>query len=170
MFPHTNPRLSWLMLVALCCLPHSSGATPDITVKVDPASVTDSGKYQTDYDDCHQQAMSYDLSKEKAVASASSAATVAGQTGGTWGKLSDAIFGPGLRISQIILGGLVGAGLVEAKETAGRQSLLGQCLESRGYKPTYKKTDPMYVAPATVAPTGVDEAPAAAAATTTASP
>jgi hypothetical protein len=159
MFPHTGPRPFLLSLVALCCLPHSSWATPNITVQVDPASVTDSEKYQTDYDDCHHQAMSYDLSKEKAVAGASSAATVAGQTGTPGAKLFYAFFPAWLRGSQIMLGGLVGAGLVEAKETAGRQSLLGQCLESRGYRPTYKKTDPVYVPPATVAPTDVDAAP-----------
>jgi len=105
-------------------------------VVVDPRSISSEAKYRIDMSECHQIALSYDLSKETtqnaAVAGAAGGVAVAGVAT----AIAGAVFAPAVPfIAAGALGaGTLGGGLTKSGETASREKIFAACLSDRGYR------------------------------------
>ena len=110
--------------------------TTNLQVVVDPASVVDKAKYDTDATQCIELAKKYDLSGQ-AAGNAAIAATAAGVGSAAIATaVAGAVFAPA--IPFILLGTLLGGGAagdkINKKELAAREKILADCLKDRGYK------------------------------------
>lgn len=105
-------------------------------VAVDPVSITDQTKYQTDMAECRKVAETYDLTGTTVttgvIAGAAGGATVAGVAMAVAGGL----FPPAIPfiLAGAAAAGAGGVGWTKSKEKEAREKILAACLNERGYK------------------------------------
>jgi hypothetical protein len=113
-----------------------AGCAAEPQVAIDPKSIVDTAKYQSDKNECTAIAKRYDLSgnavKNAAVGAAAGGAAVAGVATAVAG----AVFAPAIPfiLAGSAVGGTLMGGSAKKKETAAREAILAQCMTDRGYK------------------------------------
>ncbi len=105
-------------------------------VAIDPKSITDTGKYKGDMDECTAVAKNYDLSGNAAANAAVGAVAGGAVVAGVATAVAGAVFLPALPF--IVAGSLAGGGALgghaKQKEAKAREHILSQCMTDRGYK------------------------------------
>ena len=113
-----------------------SGCASSVIVAVDPGSIKDKEKFDTDYKLCQDVAKTYDLSADTNTNAALGAAAGAVGVAGIATAIAGAVFLPA--IPFIIAGGVAGGGLsgglTKQKESEARENIMSKCLTERGYK------------------------------------
>ena len=105
-------------------------------IVVDPSTIKSQRQLDLDKAECLEIAKNYDLSTETATKAVAGAVIGAGAVAGIATAVAGAVFAPA--VPFIIAGGAAGGGLwgasVSKEEAEARESILNQCMESRGYK------------------------------------
>lgn len=124
------------IVAGICIASFLSGCASSVNVAVDPTSITNKSKFDEDYKLCQDIAKTYDLSQDKNTNAALGAAAGAVGVAGIAVAVAGAVFAPA--IPFIIAGGAVGGGLAggatKSKESEARETILSDCLNSKGYK------------------------------------
>lgn len=124
----------FVALISVLMLLPGCAAKPQIVVN--PNSILDQRKFEQDQAECIEVAQNYELSGEKAGKAVAGAAIGGTAVAGVATAVAGAVFAPA--IPFIIAGALAGGGLwgasVSKEEAKARQSILIQCLQSRGYE------------------------------------
>lgn len=109
-------------------------AAPQIAV--DPQSITDRGKYESDMRACEQVAQTYDLGGATEKSALAGAAVGGATVAGVAVAVAGAVFAPAIPfiIAGSAAGGGAAAGWSKNKETKARESILARCMTERGYK------------------------------------
>ena len=110
--------------IVLLLLISSCASDPKITV--DPKSVKDMGKYQTDLKECKDIAMNF----ENKDAQTKSAALGAGAAVATTSAI---VATGGLYLLPAGGGAAIGSGYSKSKQNEARQKIWAQCMNKRGY-------------------------------------
>jgi len=113
-----------------------TGCATSINVAVDPKSISDRSKFDADYKECQQIAQTYDLTSDTQINTVVGAAAGSAAVAGIATAVAGAVFAPAIPfiIAGGAAGGGLGGGLTKSKETAAREKIMGQCLNSRGYQ------------------------------------
>jgi hypothetical protein len=113
-----------------------SGCASSVTVAVDPGSIRDKAKFDSDYKLCQDVARTYDLSDDTGKNAALGAAAGAMGVAGIATAVAGAVFLPAIPfiIAGGVAGGGLGGGVTKQKENEARESILSNCLTERGYK------------------------------------
>ena len=113
-----------------------SGCASEPRIVVNPNSIPDQKKFEQDQAECIEVARDYELSGEKAGKAVAGAAIGGTAVAGIATAVAGAVFAPA--IPFIIAGAVAGGGLwgasVSKEEAKARESILIQCLQSRGYE------------------------------------
>ena len=121
---------------AITCLLILSGCASSVTVAVDPGSIKDKAKFDSDYKLCQDVARTYDLSDDTGKNAALGAAAGAVGVAGIATAVAGAVFLPAIPfiIAGGVAGGGLGGGVTKQKENEARENILSSCLTERGYK------------------------------------
>lgn len=116
-----------------------SGCASTPQVVVDPKTIANAEKYDTDLKECQTIAATYDLSSKTAGSAAVGAVAGGAAVAGIATAVAGAVFWPAIPFiaAGTLLGGGTAGGLSKSKETAARENILSECLADKGYK-TYK--------------------------------
>ena len=113
-----------------------SGCASQPQVVVDPKSIADTAKFNSDQTECLAIAKNYDLSGNAVKNATVGAATGGAIVAGVATAVAGAVFLPALPF--ILVGAAAGGGLMggtaKKKETEAREAILSQCMTDRGYK------------------------------------
>ena len=105
-------------------------------IVVNQSTVTDSAKYDADFEACYTIAKSFDLNDEKALKGIAGAAIGGTAVAGVATAVAGAVFAPA--IPFIVAGSLAGGGLWGAaaskEERVARENIMVQCLKEKGYE------------------------------------
>lgn len=125
-------KTSGLLAIAI----FTSGCVSSVNVAVDPGSIKDQAKFQSDYKICQDIASTYDLSSDTGTNAALGAVAGAAGVAGVATAIAGAVFWPAIPfiIAGGALGGGVGGGITKQKESDARENILTGCLSERGYK------------------------------------
>ena len=125
-------KLTFVLIATLW----ASGCTSGPQVAIDPKSISDADKYQTDLSECTAIAKNYDMSSS-AIKNAAVGATAGGvAVAGIATAVAGAVFAPAVPfiIAGSALGGTALGGGAKLKENNVRESILAECMKDRGYK------------------------------------
>ena len=113
-----------------------SGCASSVTVAVDPGSIKDKAKFDSDYKLCQDVARTYDLSDDTGKNAVFGAAAGAVGVAGIATAVAGAVFLPAIPfiIAGAAAGGGLGGGMTKQKENEARENILSNCLTERGYK------------------------------------
>ena len=113
-----------------------SGCASSVTVAVDPGSIKDKAKFDSDYKLCQDVARTYDLSDDTGKNAFLGAAAGAVGVAGIATAIAGAVFLPAIPfiIAGGVAGGGLGGGVTKQKENEARENILSNCLTERGYK------------------------------------
>lgn len=113
-----------------------SGCSTTLNVAVDPSSILDRIKWNSDHEACRQVAETYDLSSDTTKNAVLGVAAGAAGVAGIATAVAGAIFLPAIPfiIAGAVAGGTAGGGLTKSKETSAREKIMAECLTQRGYK------------------------------------
>ena len=113
-----------------------SGCASEPRIVVNQNSILDQKKFEQDQAECIEVARNYELSGEKAGKAVAGAVIGGTAVAGIATAVAGAVFAPA--IPFIIAGAVAGGGLwgasVSKEEAKARESILIQCLQSRGYE------------------------------------
>jgi len=127
-------QLKKLIAGMLCVSIAGCAAGPQVAV--DPKSITDTAKYESDMAECKAVAESYDLSSSTGKSAVVGAAAGGIAVAGIATAVAGAVFLPAVPfiIAGTAAGGGLAGGLSKNKETAAREKILAECMTERGYK------------------------------------
>jgi hypothetical protein len=114
----------------------TAGCTSGPQVAIDPRSITDTAKYESDLAECTSIAKNYDMSSS-AIKNAAVGATAGGvAVAGIATAVAGAVFAPAIPfiVAGSALGGTALGGGAKMKENNARESILAECMKDRGYK------------------------------------
>lgn len=126
--PKLISLISTLAIIAGC------SSTPKVIV--DPKSMGDSRKYNSDLNECTNLAKTYDLSGDTTKNAALGAVAGGVAVAGVATAIAGAIFWPAIPFiaAGTLLGGGTAGGLTNSDQGKARERILADCLTDRGYK------------------------------------
>ena len=117
----------------------AAGCSSTPKVVVDPKSMGDSRKYNSDLSECTNLAKTYDLSEDTTKNAALGAVAGGVAVAGVATAVAGAIFWPAIPFiaAGTLLGGGTAGGMKNSEVGKARDRILADCLTDRGYK-TYR--------------------------------
>ena len=124
------------LILVIGILAALAGCSSPPKVIVDPKSVSDSTKYNSDLNECTNLANTYDLSGDTTKNAALGAAAGGVAVAGIATAVAGAIFWPAIPFiaAGTLLGGGTAGGMTNSDQGKARERILADCLTDRGYK------------------------------------